>query len=185
MIPLSQSCPGPVPAAPLPAGSGVRRSAAPRRRGSRLAARSVSSSRALAMLTLLPIQAAPVQRVHVEGRQPDGTLRVHDRPTGQQLLVYTPRFNEQFRAGHRAGRWYVRPLLHVGVQPQSCGFATARAAIEAVSAGSWTLDAAAAARRGPGMFRVIWPAREGDAPQPEQRQSHLTTGKPLSSEARP
>ena len=106
--------------------------------------RSPSSSRALAMLTLLPVHAPAVPRVHVEPRHPNGTLRVLDRITGEQLLVYTPRFTAQFHAGHRAGRWYVRPVNHVGIDLRSHGFATARAAIEAVTAGRWSIGAAVA-----------------------------------------
>ncbi len=119
------------------------------------------------MLTLLPVHDAPVNRVHVANRQPDGTLRVFDRPTGQHLLVYTPRFTEQFRAGHRASRWYVRPLIYVGVKPQSHGFATARGAIEAVSSGTWNLTAPVAKHRGPLALRVIWPdLKEGPRTPP-------------------
>jgi hypothetical protein len=112
------------------------------------------------MLTLLPLHAAAVPRVHVGSRQPDGALRVFDRPTGQELLVYTPRFTAQFRAGHRAGLWYVRPLIYVGVGPQSQAFVTARRAIEAVSAGRWSLALAACIRSRP-LPRVIWRAPEG------------------------
>lgn len=91
------------------------------------------------MLTLLPVHAAPLGRVHVGPKRPDGTLRVLDRPTGQMLLIYTPRFTAQFRAGHRAGRWYVRPALHVGAEPRSREFTSARSAVEAVEAGGWRL----------------------------------------------
>ena len=75
--------------------------ASPRPRSRR---RSIFTSRALAMLTLLPVHATSVPRVHVEPRQPDGTLKVLDRFTGQQLIVYTPRFTQQFRAGIVRGR---------------------------------------------------------------------------------
>src|SRR4051794_5386824 len=71
----------------------------PRRRRSL----SPASAQALAMLTLWPVHATPVPRVHVEPRRPDGTLRVLDRPTGQQLVVYTPSFAQQFRAGTAGG----------------------------------------------------------------------------------
>jgi hypothetical protein len=111
------------------------------------------------MLTLLPVHATSVPRVHVEPRQPNGTLRVLDRPTGQQLIVYTPRFNQQFRAGHRSGRWYVRPVTYVGSDPQSSSFTTARAALEAVTAGRWSLDSVTAHRAGLPL-RVIWPASD-------------------------
>src|SRR5271157_5904664 len=89
-----------------------------------------SSRRALAMLSLLPVHALPVPKVHVEPRRPDGTIAVFDRPTGMQLIVYTPRFDCQFRAGHRSGRWYVRPLLELGSEPVSPDFPTAKAAID-------------------------------------------------------
>ena len=62
------------------------------------------SRRALAMLRLFPVEAAPLPRVHLEAAGADSGLQVFDRPTGQRLLVYTPRFNTQFQAGHRAGR---------------------------------------------------------------------------------
>ncbi len=119
--------------------------------------RSISASRALAMLTLLPVHATSVPRVHVEPRQPDGTLRILDRFTGQQLIVYTPRFTQQFRAGHRSGRWYVRPVTHVGVDPMSQSFPTARGAIQGVTAGRWSLRSSSA--KGPQeQVRVILPA---------------------------
>jgi hypothetical protein len=108
------------------------------------------------MLKLLPVDAAAVPRVHVEPSRPDGSLRVLDRPTGEHLLVYTPRFNSQFRAGHRSGRWYVRPLCSVGVVPLGPGFATARTAVEAVSAGRWSFSGILADRRRLPL-RVIWP----------------------------
>ena len=114
---------------------------------------------ALAMLTLLPIHAPAVPRIHVEPRQPNGTLRVLDRITGERLLVYTPRFTAQFHAGHRAGLWYLRPVNQVGIDLKSHGFATARAAIEAVTAGRWSKGAAVAGRSDP-VRRVIWPGLE-------------------------
>ncbi len=128
--------------------------ASPRPRSRR---RSISASRALAMLTLLPIQATSVPRVHVEPRQPDGTLRILDRFTGQQLIVYTPRFTQQFRAGHRLGRWYVRPVTHVGIDPTSQSFPTARGAIQGVSAGRWSIRSSSA-KGTQEQVRVIWPA---------------------------
>jgi hypothetical protein len=108
--------------------------------------RSPSSSGALAMLTLLPVHAPAVPRVHVEPRHPNGTLRVLDRISGERLLVYTPRFTAQFDAGHRAGRWYVRPANHVGIDLRSHSFASSRAAIEAVTAGRWSKGPAVASR---------------------------------------
>jgi hypothetical protein len=126
---------------------------------SRSRRRSISASRALAMLTLLPVHATSVPRVHVEPRQPDGTLRVLDRFTGQQLIVYTPRFTQQFRAGHRSGRWYVRHVNHVGTDPTSQSFPTARGAIQGVTAGRWRLRSGPA--KGPEeQIRVILPASD-------------------------
>jgi hypothetical protein len=120
--------------------------------------RSTSASQALAMLTLLPVHATSLPRVHVELRQPDGTLRVLDRFTGQQLIVYTPLYTQQFRAGHCSGRWYVRPVTHVGIEPTSRSFPTARGAIESVTAGRWSLRSSST--KGPQQLRVIWPAMQ-------------------------
>ena len=135
------------------------------------------SSAALAMLTLLPVHAPIVPRVHVEPRHPNGSLRVLDRITGEQLLVYTPRFTAQFRTGHRAGRWYVRPGNHVGIDLRSPGFATARAAIEAVTDGRWSRAAGLGDHPGPAP-RVIWPD-PGDGPRhgvrPRLRPRSFTT----------
>ena len=141
MIPDLQTTPR---TAPEDAGEG--NSVLPLPPPSRPRRRSPSSSRALAMLTLLPVHAPAVPRVHVEPRHPNGTLRVLDRITGEHLLVYTPRFTAQFDAGHRAGRWYIRPVNHVGIDLRSHGFATARAAIEAVTAGRWSKGTAVASR---------------------------------------
>ncbi len=130
--------------------------ASPRPRSRR---RSIPASRTLAMLTLLPVQATSVPRVHVEPRQPDGTLRVLDRFTGQQLIVYTPRFTQQFRAGHRSGRWYVRPVTHVGTDPTSQSFPTARGAIQGVTGGRWSLRSSSA-KSPQEQVRVILPASD-------------------------
>jgi hypothetical protein len=119
--------------------------------------RALSSRRALAMLERLPIHAAPVPWLHVHPRLPDGTLRVLDRPSGRQLIIYTPQYRRQFRAGHRARRWYVRPAAHVGCEPESPSFATARSAIEAVAAGRWSLASLMSLRAGLPL-RVVWTA---------------------------
>ncbi len=122
-----------------------------------------SSIADMAMLRLAPISAAPLPRLHVEPRQADGRLQVFDRATGADVVVYTPSFMSQFRTGHRAGRWYVRPTTEVGSVPQSVGFATAREAVEAVRQGAWRLRVVApepsliagrTTKAAP--FRVIW-----------------------------
>ncbi|WP_165221978.1 hypothetical protein [Aquisphaera insulae] len=100
------------------------------------------------MLSLLPVTEIPVPRVHVGGRQSDGSLRVLDRPSGESVVVYTPCFTQQFHSGHRAGKWYVRKLTHVGVIPRSRPYPTAKAAVEAVEAGRWALAPAASPSRG-------------------------------------
>jgi hypothetical protein len=100
------------------------------------------SAEALSMLTLRPVFTAPVPRHHVEPRAADGALVVHDRATSDQFVVYSPRFVYQFRAGHHAGLWYLRPATDVGVTPRSAGFRTAQAAIEALRDGGWRLPGA-------------------------------------------
>ena len=88
-----------------------------------------SSSRDLAMLRIAPIDSASLPRAHVGRRQTSGSFRLHDRPSGEDVLVYTPTFRTQFEAGHRAGRWYVRPLTNVGGAPSSLAFSTAMEAV--------------------------------------------------------
>lgn len=139
------SAPSSRPAAP------ARPQAAPRRRPW-----SPASERALAMLRLFPVEEAALPRLHVEPARADGDLRVYDRPTGHRLRIYTPRIDEQFRAGHRARRWYVRPAGDAAAEPRGPGFASAGAALDAVAAGRWSFSALNAERRPP-RLRVIWP----------------------------
>ncbi len=110
---------------------------------------------ALAMLTRQPVYSAPVPRFHIESRVVDASLLVADRASGERFQVYTPRFVSQFRAGHRAGLWYVRRTTDVEITPRSPGFATARDAVEALRAGSWSLSAPSRERRR-GSYRVYW-----------------------------
>lgn len=90
------------------------------------------SARTLALLTRQPVTATPIPRVHVGPRGADGTILVDDRATDRTFLVYTPRRDCEFRAGHRAGLWYVRTSGHVGPSPSSPGFPSADAAIETI-----------------------------------------------------
>jgi len=115
------------------------------------------SAQALAMLTLLPVFATPVPRLHVEPKAPDGRLIVYDRALGEQFVVYAPRFVSQFRGGHRAGQWYLRSVSDVGTTPRSLAFPTARAAIEALKGGRWSLSSTPRYRPDP-RLRVIWSA---------------------------
>ncbi len=109
--------------------------------------RSTTAHQTREMLKLLPVHATSVPRLHLEPRLPDGMLKVLDRFTGQQVIVYTPRFTQQFRAGHCSGQWYVRPVTHVGADPTSRSFTTAQNAVEGVRAGRWSLRSSAAAQR--------------------------------------
>jgi hypothetical protein len=108
------------------------------------------------MLQLFPVAAAAVPRLHVEQPRAGVGLRILDRPTGQRLLVYTPRIDAQYQAGHHYGRWYVRPSGDVGVEPRGPSFTTAKAAVEAVAAGRWSFPAILSERRTQ-RLRVIWP----------------------------
>jgi len=108
--------------------------------------------RAIGFRSASPLVGSPLPRLHVSPRRADGRLYVHDRLTGAELVVYTPRFNSQFRSGHRAGRWYVRPVDEVGVALRSVDFGTAREAVEAVARGAW-------------RFRVIFPNPAEPAPR--------------------
>ena len=109
------------------------------------------------MLTLRPVFTTPVPRHHVEPRAADGTLVVHDRATNEQFVVYSPRFVYQFRAGHHAGLWYLRPARDAGATPRSKAFHTAQAAVEALRGGVWRLQDAKGriARRGTSC-RISW-----------------------------
>lgn len=88
------------------------------------------SAEALAMLTRLPVFGAPVSRLHVGRRGADGSVLVDDRVSDRRFLVYTPRRESEFRAGHCAGLWYVRTTGDAEPSPRSAGFPTAAAAIE-------------------------------------------------------
>jgi hypothetical protein len=134
--------------------SAVPAQASPR---TRYRKRSFSMSRALTMLTLLPVNTTSVPRVHVEPRQPNGTVKVLDRFTGQQFIVYTPQFAQQFRGGHRSGRWYFRPVSDLGTDPSSQSFPSALGAIQGIIEGRWSLHPSPA-RGSEKQIRVVWPA---------------------------
>jgi hypothetical protein len=108
------------------------------------------------MLTLRPVFATPVPRHHVEPRGPDGSRLVHDRATNERFVVYSPRLVPEFRGGHRAGLWYLRPIAELGAKPRSAGFPSVSAAVDALLAGNWR---ASRPRRQPAgkPCRVIWP----------------------------
>ena len=89
-----------------------------------------ASAHALAMLTLHPVFSTAVSRLHVGPRGTDGSMLVDDRASGRRFRVYTPRLDSQFRAGYRAGLWYVRTPGDVEPSPRSPGFPTAGAAID-------------------------------------------------------
>jgi hypothetical protein len=115
---------------------------------------SPSSAHALAMLTRQPVFAVPVPRFHVGPRGADGSMLVDDRASGRRFRVYTPRLNSEFRAGYRAGLWYVRALGDVETAPRSPGFPTSGAAIDMLRSSSRSLPPQAA-HHGP-RRRVIW-----------------------------
>jgi hypothetical protein len=113
------------------------------------------SAHALAMLTRWPVHVTPVPRFRVEARAPGGAVLVYDRAASEWFVVYVPRLVTQFRAGHGAGLWYLRPATDVGTAPRSRGYSTACAAVEAIRAGRWSLSIPSGAQpRAP--FRVIW-----------------------------
>lgn len=114
-----------------------------------------ASLHALAWLTRQPVFASSLPRFHVKPRWVDGTLLVHDRASDEQFQVYTPRFVSQFRAGHRAGVWYLRPAGDLESAPRSPGFPTAGDAIGAIRSGSWR-PSKAPIRRAYARCRVIW-----------------------------
>ncbi|WP_337176945.1 hypothetical protein [Paludisphaera sp.] len=118
-----------------------------------------SSSRDMAMLRVAPVDSISLPRAHAAHRQASGAFRLHDRPSGEDVLVYTPMFRSQFESGHRAGRWYVRPVTSVGGSPHSIPFASAKEAIDAVGRDAWRLrvfrDDRVARRQRP-RLRVIW-----------------------------
>ncbi|MHB1556516.1 MAG: hypothetical protein ACYC61_03430, partial [Isosphaeraceae bacterium] len=93
-----------------------------------------SSARALAMLTRRPVFAAAVPQLHVGGRAVDGSILVDDRADERRVRVYTPRLNSQFRAGYRAGLWYVRTPGDVEPSPRSPGYPTRAAALDSLRA---------------------------------------------------
>jgi hypothetical protein len=119
----------------------------------------------LAMLILQPGHGAPLPRLHVAWRAPNGNWTVYDRASGEQFVAYSPRFNHQFHAGHRAGLWYLRSATIVESGPQSQGYATARASLDALRAGHW--DLSTAIRDQPRkLARVIWSTRASERSSP-------------------
>jgi hypothetical protein len=109
------------------------------------------------MLTQCPVLTMPVPRHHVEPRAVDGALVVHDRATREQFVVYSPRFDYQFRAGHHAGLWYLRAATDLGATPRSMGFRSSHTAVEALRRGDWRLQGTKGRvdRRGANC-RVAW-----------------------------
>lgn len=112
-----------------------------------------SSAQALALLTRHPISAAPIPRVHIGPRGTDGSIVVDDRASDRKFVIYTPRRDSQFRAGYRAGLWYVRVAGDHEPSPRSPGFPTAVAAIETIRSPRNVPIRAASSRPHP---RVIW-----------------------------
>jgi hypothetical protein len=112
-----------------------------------------SSARALAMLTRQPVFATPVPQIHVGPRRTDGSILVDDRASDRRFLVYTPRLDSQFRAGYRAGLWYLRASGDVEPSPRSPGFPTAVAAIDTLRS-SQSLPSRGASPHF--LRRVIW-----------------------------
>jgi hypothetical protein len=112
-----------------------------------------SSAHALAMLTLQPIFSASVPRLHVGPRGTDGSMLVDDRASGRRFRVYTPRLDSEFRAGYRAGLWYVRTSGDVEPSPRSPGFATPGAAIDTLRSSRDPSPQGASLRH---CCRIIW-----------------------------
>jgi hypothetical protein len=112
-----------------------------------------ASAQALAMLTRLPIFATPIPRVHAGPKGADGSILVDDRVSDRKFLVYTPRRDSQFRAGYRAGLWYVRTPGDADPSPRSPGFPSADAAIDDLRCSRRPAARPASHRPAP---RVIW-----------------------------
>jgi hypothetical protein len=108
------------------------------------------------MLLRHPIQSTVLPRLHVSSRRPDGAREVFDRATGLRFEVYAPKVVDQFRAGHRAGCWYLRPVTVCDNGPRSPGFASARAAVSAIRDGHWGAMDRIRNRSFGGIPRVTW-----------------------------
>ena len=106
------------------------------------------------MLTRQPVFAVPVPQIHVGPRAADGSILVDDRASNRRFRVYTPRLNSQFRAGYRAGLWYLRTAGDAEPSPRSPGFPTPDAAVETLRAAS--RDISPQAPRLAPHCRVIW-----------------------------
>ncbi|ODU02573.1 MAG: hypothetical protein ABS79_00190 [Planctomycetes bacterium SCN 63-9] len=111
--------------------------------------------KALAMLLQNPVTSSPVPRLHLAPVKTAGTLIVHDRTSGERFTIYTPKYDAQFRAGHRSGRWYARPVQSIGAKPISLGFATAKEAVDALRKGHWKLDEISV-KPALKALRIIW-----------------------------
>ena len=113
-----------------------------------------SSATALAMLTLRPVFATALPQLHIGPRRADGSMLVDDRASDRRFWVYTPRLNSQFRAGYRAGLWYLRTAGDVEPSPRSSGFPTASAAVATLRSDSQSLPLPAVSPRPD--CRIVW-----------------------------
>ena len=121
----------PLPCAVVPAGPGDARELANRCRAHPVPARSASPS-----------------RWHLAGARPPHRAAAHHlhAPVHAPVPGRPPRFE------------MVRPCgRHVGCEPESPSFATARSAIEAVATGRWSLGSLMSLRAGLPL-RVVWTA---------------------------
>ncbi len=113
-----------------------------------------SSAQALAMLTRQPIFAVSLPQIHIGPRAADGSRLVDDRATNRRFRVYTPRLDAQFRAGYRAGLWYLRDAGDDEHTPRSPGFPTPSAAVDMLRVAPSNLPLRAASRSP--RCRVTW-----------------------------
>jgi hypothetical protein len=143
---------------PRPNGSQTIAAGAPRTgnaTGKRRPRRAPGSRAALIMLTKCPVFATPVPRHHINKRGSDGSRLVMDRATSERFVVYLPQRVPEFRAGHRAGLWYLRLINELTTTPSSAGFPSVRAAVDALRAGDWkAIRPCRDSTRRP--IRVIW-----------------------------
>jgi hypothetical protein len=85
----------------------------------------------------LAITSPLLPHLRIEYQTSLGTVLVYDRFVGESYVVYTPSRNAHFAGGHSSGRWYVRGIGNITLEPLSFAFGSRQEAVGAVRRACW------------------------------------------------